>query len=122
MVVSHKYKFIFIKTKKTAGTSIEVELNKVLGERDIATPILPKVKGHVAQNFKFKMNGNEHRFRSHAPASRVIEFIGQDLFDDYFVFCVEREPVDKCISHFSMVKNSPTHNSGNENLLSLIHI
>ncbi len=38
MLLSHKYKFIFIKTKKVGGTSVEIALSKYLGEDDIITP------------------------------------------------------------------------------------
>lgn len=106
MIVSHRYKFIFIKTMKTAGTSIEVDLNKILGEDDIATPVYPAVVGHMARNYQF--SGFE--FFNHMSASLVREHVGRKVFDDYFKFCVEREPVDKCISHYSMLKNSPSHN------------
>jgi len=30
MIISHKYKFIFIKTRKTAGTTTEYNLSKYL--------------------------------------------------------------------------------------------
>ena len=39
MIVSHKHKFIFLKTQKTAGTSIEIALSKHCGPDDIITPI-----------------------------------------------------------------------------------
>ncbi|MEL6382956.1 MAG: chondroitin 4-O-sulfotransferase, partial [Cyanobacteria bacterium J06626_18] len=31
MIISHEYKFIFLKTRKTAGTSIEIALSKFCG-------------------------------------------------------------------------------------------
>jgi len=39
MIISHEHKFIFIKTNKTAGTSIEIALSKYCGSNDIITPI-----------------------------------------------------------------------------------
>lgn len=38
MIISHKYKYIFIKTKKTAGTSIESFLAQFCGDNDIIAP------------------------------------------------------------------------------------
>lgn len=111
MIISHKHRFIFIKTVKTAGTSVEVDLNKVLGPDDVATPIFPPVEGHVAQNSTWRKWGLlERQYSNHMPALEVEKAIGRKMFQEYFVFCIEREPVDKCISHFSMLLNSPMHN------------
>lgn len=38
MIISHKWKFIFIKTQKTAGTSIEAFLSRFCGDDDVITP------------------------------------------------------------------------------------
>ena len=38
MIVSHGRRFIFIKTSKTAGTSVEMQLSKFCGPDDIVTP------------------------------------------------------------------------------------
>jgi hypothetical protein len=60
MIISHKHKFIFIKTRKTAGTSLEIALSRYLGPTDIVTPITPEDErerlsmGFVsAQNYKY---------------------------------------------------------------------
>src|SRR5262245_66480011 len=39
MIVSHAHKFIFLKTKKTAGTSIELALSELCGPDDVITPL-----------------------------------------------------------------------------------
>ena len=49
MIISHKYKFIFIKTRKTAGTTIEYNLSKYLGNDDIIAP--SEQANYLAQNY-----------------------------------------------------------------------
>ncbi len=39
MICSHVHKFVFIKTTKTASTSIEMGLERFCGPQDIVTPI-----------------------------------------------------------------------------------
>jgi len=41
MIFSHKHRFIFIKGRKVAGTSIEIALSSYCGPQDIITPISP---------------------------------------------------------------------------------
>ena len=105
VIVSRSGGFIFIKTRKTAGTSIEVELSRQCGTDDIVTPIFPENSGHRPRNY----SGRLGHFYNHMSASEVRALIDADLYRDSFKFCFERHPVDKCLSHFGMLLNSPYH-------------
>lgn len=39
MIVSYEHNFIFVKTRKTAGTSMEIALGTQVGEKDVITPL-----------------------------------------------------------------------------------
>ena len=56
MIVSHKYKLIFIKTGKVAGTSIEIFLSQHCGPEDVVTPIHPHVAPHRPRNYMGRWN------------------------------------------------------------------
>ncbi len=54
MIVSHQHRFVFLKTVKTAGTSVEVLLRRLCGPADIITPIdekEPVAQGLLPRNF-----------------------------------------------------------------------
>ena len=98
MIISHKYKFIFIKTRKTAGTSIEVFLSGVCGENDVVGPLGPAEESHRPRNYKNLRGLNVHT--EHAAAGRIKSCISKSVWNNYFKFCVERNPWDKAISYY----------------------
>ncbi|NER49558.1 MAG: sulfotransferase family protein [Symploca sp. SIO1A3] len=127
MIISHKYKYIFLKTRKTAGTSIEISLSRFCGEDDIITPIAPKDEairqelGVFPQNYdnytrplelgeeQLKDNPNlgvvqesqlTTKFWNHIPANKIKQRIGPKIWNSYFKFCFVRNPWDRAISRY----------------------
>ena len=122
MIISHKHRFIFIKTVKTAGTSIEVFLSQHCGPDDVVTPIQPPAEGHQPRNyngFVYPMVdvvkqpfgpfsdlcqpfAKREKFYNHMPGWLIQKRVGPEIWDGYFKFCVERNPWDKVLSHYHM--------------------
>ena len=122
MILSHRFKFIFIKTAKTAGTSIEVFLSNHCGPQDIVTPIVPAIEGHQPRNYEGLINPvseilerpgkllsalrhsitSRTKFYNHMPAREVKQRVPADVWNGYFKFCVERSPWEKVLSHYNM--------------------
>lgn len=104
MIISHRYKFIFLKTNKTAGTSIEIALSRFCGPKDIITPIdtedeetRSKLGYSGPQNY-LSSTKKSPLFYNHISAKKVKSLIGKDVWDSYYKFCFERNPWDRVIS------------------------
>ena len=116
MIISHRYKFIFVKTTKTAGTSIEAYLSALCSDEDVFTPIYPPSKDLEPRNFggeplpdlkglspaEFSELVGKHRFRNHMGAKEIRSRVEPEVWASYFKFCVERNPWDKVVSHYYM--------------------
>jgi hypothetical protein len=105
-VISFQHRFVFIKTQKTAGTSIEINLARHLGPDAVITAVEPAMEGHQPRNHM----RDGRALRAHADVGEIRAFLGSDMFAGMAVICVEREPVDKCLSQFHMKRNSSFHN------------
>lgn len=119
MIASVEHGFVFLKTRKTAGTSIEIALSRVCGADDVITPISPEdeelraeVGGRKPQHYTSPPL--KVRVFNHARARRVRRAIGEEQWDTSFRFAVERNPWDTAVSAYfwsfrpERVANPPT--------------
>ncbi len=121
MILSHRHRFIFIKTEKTAGTSVELALARVCGPGDIITPVVHPADRQLRDSLGpgYRREQNYHipweyltpldlaraaktlqrpQFYNHIGAADIRRFVAPDVWNTYYKFCVERNPWDKAIS------------------------
>lgn len=103
MLISHVHRFIYLKTAKTGGTSVEIYF-----ERFCIDPSrnFEERHGRDEEVSKWGIIGSRRRsiqgqtWYNHMTASRVRQLIGQELWNRYYKFCVVRHPCDKVVSLF----------------------
>lgn len=121
MIVSHKHKFIFLKTTKTAGSSFEIALSKYCGPDDIITPQNPREEeakrelGHysaqnyqksqveytLSERFKLFATGTQaQKFYNHMTATDVRANVPLGVWEDYLKVAIVRNPFDYAVSRF----------------------
>ena len=123
MIISHKKKFVFLRTGKTASSSIEVYLSQFCSKEDTITPLgtfatddedkfksrngLPGSQNYILKKRSFGIKNflnfnfyNNIHLNSHDPIDKVLKSeIGNNI-KDYFFFCFIRNPFDWIVRSF----------------------
>jgi hypothetical protein len=127
VIISHEYRFIFVRTRKTASTSLEIALSQVVGPDAIITSLSPRDEGlraqlggrapqnHLAAACAADVTvpvppgpGPGIRFYNHMPAAAIRAELGESTWRSYFSFCFERNPWDKVVSlYYHRYKKAP---------------
>jgi len=101
MIASFTHDFIFVKSRKVGGTSLEIVLSGWCSGRDICTPIPPEDEairgsfGGAARNFRGARGGLA--FYNHMPATDIRARL-PGLWSRAFKFAVDRHPYEKVVS------------------------
>lgn len=109
MLVSHDHKFIFLKTRKTAGSSIELLLQPYCAAPGVKVPeteFLSSRHGIIGA-----ITGPKERLRRetpwfrpiyyhHMPAREIADRIGRKKFAAYHKISSVRNPFDRMVSYF----------------------
>ena len=107
MLVSHSKRFIYLKTRKTGGTSVEVALELyarpegVEASANSETAMLETEVGIVGARSR---DASRYRFYNHMSASAVRDALPAEVWRDYVKICNIRNPWDKVVSKFHWIE------------------
>ena len=115
-IISHRHRFIFLKTRKTAGTSLEIWLSDKLGPRDVifgaeelahirrpfmttmhSTTRFPELERWIKLRIKKGLGWRPFAIHEHMTAAEVLRVVGPRIWQSYTKICVERDPWDRFI-------------------------
>jgi len=103
MLVSHRLRFIYTKTAKTGGTSVESYFERYCmaegaWNESHAREAHESKEGIIGR--RGAGDGTPVRWWNHMPAADIRREIGEATWNAYFKFCVIRNPFEKAVSAF----------------------
>jgi hypothetical protein len=150
MILSRVHRFLFIKTRKVGGTSVEIALSPFCGAEDIVTPITPideherMRRGGRSQNYcpdprleawyREQVREGAGRlgdiparikarqiFYNHMPYSELRTRAAEPL-ESYFRFTIERHPYEKVLSLANMLITFEAYSKGGSRRASAVEL
>jgi hypothetical protein len=130
MILSHRHRFLFLKTTKTAGTSLEMALAKYCGPDDVITVIhrddeatkaalgLPGPRNHLLPDTAYRPSdvvralrdrAPVERFYNHSPAASVRAKVPADVWSGALKFAIVRDPFDYVVSRYFWANRQGEH-------------
>jgi hypothetical protein len=101
MIISHSRRFIFIKSAKTAGTSLEAALSNYCGGNDVVTPLGDYEFNRDETGRWVHLSMNAEGFEQHDWGVTIRDKVGPAVWNSYFKFSIARNPWDRVVSLFN---------------------
>lgn len=114
MFISHRYRFIFIRTEKTASSSLTAALRRALpDERQLHSTRPPKWSEYSPVHHGGFKRALPQIFglHVHARACQIRAAVGENVWNSYFKFAVERNPWDRQVSLYAHRKRRDDPNA-----------
>lgn len=107
MIISHKHKFIFVKTHKTSTQTFMKFIKPHLGDEDVmvgdpSSDHNENTKLNVDKVFETGKSAQQYQdtYGNHLPWFMIKDIVGDDIWNNYTKFTIEREPHDRLLSLF----------------------
>ena len=100
MIISHSHRFIFIKSLKTAGTSLEAALSNMCSGDDVVTPLGDYAFNRDESGAWVHKAMNPGRYEQHDAALTIRDTLSAEIWNSYFKFSIARNPWDRALSNF----------------------
>jgi hypothetical protein len=105
VLISHKYKFIYIKNKKVAGSSIESFFGQFCINPEKSTynfndSIKQSIDDYGIIGSRLEGVNKTDIWKNHISAKEIKKHLGKDKFNKYFKFAVIRNPYDVIVSSY----------------------
>lgn len=132
MIVSHKHKFIFVKTHKTATQSFFNVIKPHLGPDDVAVGDERVADdtynlGRPTEEWRFvdtslnldkqfptgkSARDTKEYMGNHIPWFTIKDIVGDEIWNTYAKFSIERDPLDRIVSLFYFLEKRFVHPLG----------
>jgi hypothetical protein len=112
MLISHSAKFIYLKTLKTASTSVEIYFEPYcVDPKNYSGDRHERAEEVSSWGVVGARRAKSATWFNHMSARQVLDRVGSEVWECYYKFCTIRNPFDKAVSYFWHDLDSPARDA-----------